>query len=218
MRRDYLQTIDAAEPMPVATDEYVGPYTAALNCLLGGAGLAAIILAASFAFGWYTVGMYTALLAGLAFTGLLAVWWTLRQRTDVELELWRGRRAQARLEELEGHLAQAIQQRDAANDAARAWRDQAEILDRERKQRQAPTFVAPTSPPDDPVRRDAWQLVVRRYRRNEPVSRRYMAGLKWDAARYNAACALLRERGFFVGQQWRTMSETEAMQMFGGKP
>jgi signal transduction histidine kinase len=204
-----------ADDAPAPTGDVVSAYAAALNCLLGGAGLAAIILAASFAFGLYYTGLMAAILAGVAFTGILAVWWVLRPIADTEWQLWRGRQAERRLAQAEAQRDLALQQRDAANEAARQWRDHHDILSR---QQQARTFVAPTPPPDDPVQRDALTLIIRRYRRNEPVSRRYMAGLKWDAARYNAAADLLRGRGFFVGNQWKSMTEQEAITLLGRKP
>jgi hypothetical protein len=201
-------------PAPQA-DTVIGAYAAALNCLLGGAGLAAIVLAASFAVGWYTIGMIAAALSGLAFTGILAVWWVLRPIADTEWQLWRGRQAERRLAQAEAQRDLALQQRDAANEAARQWRDQHDILSR---QQQARTFVAPTPPPDDPVRRDALALIIRKYRRDEPVSRRYMMGLNWPADRYTAAADLLRGRGFFVGTQWKAMTEQEAINLLGRKP
>ena len=204
-----------ADDAPAPTGDVVSAYAAALNCLLGGAGLAAIILAASFAVGWYTIGMIAAALSGLAFTGILAVWWVLRPVADIESQLWRGHQAERELAQTRADRDLALQQRDAANEAARQWRDHYELLHR---QQQARTFVAPTPPPDDPVRRDALTLIIRRYRRNEPVSRRYMMGMNWPADRYTAAADLLRARGFFVGNQWKQMTEQEAINLLGRKP
>ena len=205
---------DADAPPAPQAETVIGAYAAALNCLLGGAGMAAMLMSGCFALGAWTTGLTAGLLAGLAFAGLLATWHVLRPVVDVEWELWQGRRAQRRIEELEAQLTTAIQQRDAAHGNARAWKQQFDILDRERHLRVAPTFVS-AQPPDDPVQKDAWQLLIRRYRRNEPVSKEYMIGMGWSAERYLAATRYLRGLGYFGGNQWRQFgSEQDALRHF----
>jgi hypothetical protein len=212
--RTVTLTADDAPGLPSA-DNSVSAYDAALNCLLGGAGMAAMLASGCFAFGAWQTGLTAAALGGLAFAGLLATWHVLRPVVDVEWQLWQGRRAERRIAELEAQLATTIQQRDAANDSARAWRDQYDRLDRERHRRAAPTFVSPQAPPDDPVQRDAFTLLVRRYRRNEPVSKEYMISMGWSAERYLAATRYLRGLGYFVGNQWRAFgSEQDALRHF----
>lgn len=208
MSRRYPSVAEAVEPSPItvtSTPSALGDVVGAVaRCLVAGGGLALIGLSVCVlvqAPAWYWLA---ALVSGFLLSGALAVGYGVRDAAALAVCEWNLRQADAEIDRLTDWVRSLERQRTvdriivAPRASTSAWVEPVERT--------------------DPVERDARELLERQYVTGLPASKRHMMDLGWTEARHRAAVTLLRHRGMFSGNNWRTFASAEdALKQFEGE-